>query len=659
MYRMGNDCFTFQQLKDLLVQITGNSDFANFSTPFESVAFNIKQRPVTSYEVHNGNWPCVASLTMQTSSQDANNDVYTAEMIPTYNVQPKPYSSPFVTTISYDMKTSVFKNETTGSLTSPGNILVPNPEDRGSIVIKIPAANAAGATIPSNSILFSRECSSISHAGISSSICPARDIYGFTCKEGTSTVGTVARYGSNITYLVAVPIRKTAVTIDGSGIAWPQNDNIKSGNIKVVRSGKRNQLTETVQEIMALTDPMSGNTLTSGYKALASSARKYTDAALVPAEFNDPATVYFNPYVTGAKGNYRVQSELLPHGNRQYSGTTIISDAQKGAYSVNSYWDFQATNSEFYNRMLPQSATGQWREKNIVTAFAPWGADLSVSDATGINYANLFGYNHRLPTGVVKNSEWNNAVFENFEDFGYLFNTGGIINYSIIDFCQNPFRKTIKNQLNASLLGTTVKINNTVSHTGRYSLEFISGSNPVNVPVQPSGATGVLQPFFFRPGQSYVVSFWQRVTAATPTTTSSFRLTGNNGFTAYFNAKTPVIDGWALYEGTFTIPTSLNGQQATFSVLGGGLIMDDFRIVPASANMKTYVYDPRNLRLCAMLDETHMATILEYSDEGKLVRVKKETEKGILTLKESRESLKNILQAIIPPGAPNSNYPSY
>ena len=54
--------------------------------------------------------------------------------------------------------------------------------------------------------------------------------------------------------------------------------------------------------------------------------------------------------------------------------------------------------------------------------------------------------------------------------------------------------------------------------------------------------------------------------------------------------------------------------------------------------MKSYVYDPINMRLVAELDERNYATMYEYDEEGKLVRVKKETERGIMTIKENRNN---------------------
>lgn len=70
---------------------------------------------------------------------------------------------------------------------------------------------------------------------------------------------------------------------------------------------------------------------------------------------------------------------------------------------------------------------------------------------------------------------------------------------------------------------------------------------------------------------------------------------------------------------------------------------DDLRINPIKGNMKSYVYDPISLKLMAELDENNYATFYEYDAEGTLVRIKKETERGVFTIKESRQSIQKKL----------------
>ena len=65
---------------------------------------------------------------------------------------------------------------------------------------------------------------------------------------------------------------------------------------------------------------------------------------------------------------------------------------------------------------------------------------------------------------------------------------------------------------------------------------------------------------------------------------------------------------------------------------------DDIRFYPYNGNMKSFVYDEDTQRLMAELDENNYATFYEYDLEGGLVRVKKETERGVFTIQETRSN---------------------
>lgn len=99
-----------------------------------------------------------------------------------------------------------------------------------------------------------------------------------------------------------------------------------------------------------------------------------------------------------------------------------------------------------------------------------------------------------------------------------------------------------------------------------------------------------------------------------------------------------IIDGWQRMEGVVQIPTNAARLEVEFGTSGAEVLYDDIRLFPADGSMKCYVYDPTNLRFVAELDERHYATFYEYDAEGRLVRVKKETERGIMTIQESRQS---------------------
>ena len=108
--------------------------------------------------------------------------------------------------------------------------------------------------------------------------------------------------------------------------------------------------------------------------------------------------------------------------------------------------------------------------------------------------------------------------------------------------------------------------------------------------------------------------------------------------------KERIIEGWQQFEAVFTVPESGNKIRLAFNAPADvALLVDDLRLHPFNANMKSFVYDPVTLRLSAELDENNFASFYEYDDEGTLVRVKKETRLGIKTISETRSSLqKNI-----------------
>ncbi len=101
-----------------------------------------------------------------------------------------------------------------------------------------------------------------------------------------------------------------------------------------------------------------------------------------------------------------------------------------------------------------------------------------------------------------------------------------------------------------------------------------------------------------------------------------------------------IIDGWQRIEGEIIIPSEATDIHIAFVATGElDCYFDDIRFFPYDGSMMSYVYDPRTLRLMAQLDERNYATLYEYDEEGKLIRVKKETERGIMTIQENRDNI--------------------
>jgi hypothetical protein len=105
------------------------------------------------------------------------------------------------------------------------------------------------------------------------------------------------------------------------------------------------------------------------------------------------------------------------------------------------------------------------------------------------------------------------------------------------------------------------------------------------------------------------------------------------------NPSGSIIDGWQRIEQEIEVPDGATHMQIILNALPySDCLFDDIRIQPKESNMKSYVYDPITLKISAELDERNYATFYEYDEEGKLIRVKKETEKGIMTIQENKNS---------------------
>ncbi|WP_300570699.1 choice-of-anchor J domain-containing protein [Flavobacterium sp.] len=105
-----------------------------------------------------------------------------------------------------------------------------------------------------------------------------------------------------------------------------------------------------------------------------------------------------------------------------------------------------------------------------------------------------------------------------------------------------------------------------------------------------------------------------------------------------FKPKGDIIEGWQRIGAKFEVPE--NAVYMEFELVNESnsvpVFFDDIRIYPIKGSMKSFVYDPETFRLMSELDENNYATYYEYDNEGGLVRIKKETVKGIKTIQETR-----------------------
>lgn len=163
------------------------------------------------------------------------------------------------------------------------------------------------------------------------------------------------------------------------------------------------------------------------------------------------------------------------------------------------------------------------------------------------------------------------------------------------------------------------------------------GSNTMAVAQQNSS-------FQLNRGAEYVVSAWVKETKSSTTinyTSSRLDIKFGNSTANYSLVPSgKIINGWQRVVGVIKVPALASNFDLNLisEVTDGYSYFDDIRVFPVNGSMKSFVYDPDSQRLMAELDENNYATFYEYDREGGLVRVKKETERGVYTIQETRSS---------------------
>jgi hypothetical protein len=104
-----------------------------------------------------------------------------------------------------------------------------------------------------------------------------------------------------------------------------------------------------------------------------------------------------------------------------------------------------------------------------------------------------------------------------------------------------------------------------------------------------------------------------------------------------------IIEGWQRYEAVIDMPQAATKMTVTMNnTTNAPVYFDDLRLHPFNSNMKSFVYHSSSLRLMSELDENNYASFYEYDDDGTLIRVKKETERGVKTITETRSALQKV-----------------
>lgn len=221
------------------------------------------------------------------------------------------------------------------------------------------------------------------------------------------------------------------------------------------------------------------------------------------------------------------------------------------------------------------------------------------------------------------------------------------------DYLKNPFDKYI-NKVNSSDRPSflfTVNSNQTSCALANPHLTHINSGIKTRISVTATTDNIYYRPYFLPDNdKEYLASVWVNVSQNT-TSIPKIKLDLFNDLELFsytspnsWSQSSP-IEGWRKIDLRFKMPKALDyfellKMKVAFSCPPGvTCYFDDFRVIPINAQAKSYVYDFNRLRVVAELDENHYATFLDYDDEGRLIRKRKETERGIMTINENRWGL--------------------
>lgn len=370
---------------------------------------------------------------------------------------------------------------------------------------------------------------------------------------------------------------------------------------------------------------------------------------------------YINPYVSGHYGNWRPQKSMAFVEDRKYlyqKDTTFIR--KDGLYkSYAPYWYFNSTG------FLSSNADKRWVASTTVTNYHHVGAAAEARDALGNYSAELYGYKEKFVTATSSFAKVSDIANDNFEDFTTL-NTGcsGAEGHWSFEYGNNAY--------DGSLVGLpspegdpatylAAFITSTTAHSGvqsicvppgvRRSVDRVIDTTLILTPPATTffnvkNVANTLYRFAPDKGKKYYLSAWVKGRNTAVNAVNTFdsawvrvSIGGATPINVVFKPSGPIIEGWQRVEGTFTVP--LTADYINVSLENNSrykAYFDDIRIHPFQSNMKTFVYHPISQKVMAALDENNFASFYEYNAEGKLIRIKKETERGIMTIQESRGS---------------------
>ncbi|MDR1729049.1 MAG: hypothetical protein LBR52_00075 [Prevotellaceae bacterium] len=224
-------------------------------------------------------------------------------------------------------------------------------------------------------------------------------------------------------------------------------------NVRVIRSGRRNQQTTPIGTVTTLrSNPLRSSELAFENVLNAGAVQFRSEWDGFCGECTDGLK---NPYLKGAKGSYRPWlSHVFLTGRSQSDYNRNTSARRDGVFT--SFLPFWVTAGE-KDWQTPHRES--WTFASEVTLFSPYGFELENRDALHRYTSASYGYNNTLPTAVSANSRYSEMGFTGFED-------------ALMNACESPrFGFDFNNREEAD------EFIEEESHTGRHSIRIGEGES--------------------------------------------------------------------------------------------------------------------------------------------------------------------------------------
>lgn len=356
-----------------------------------------------------------------------------------------------------------------------------------------------------------------------------------------------------------------------------------------------------------------------------------------------------NPYKVGLKGRWHGEKAFVFNSSKRK--VNALNSATNGVFtSFVPFWSYDNMSKTWKPNI------NKYQESGVTTIFDNNGHIRETKDLRNVFESVLMGYNNRLPIARASKAMLRDILSVNFEDYDNLLscNTSGFMfnNGYLSDKESHSGRKSLR-------------IQNLITSASRPIVANKQTKN-VTYPYVLSQEDNVLH---FSPiaGQSkkYKLSYWQKTKSkinsnwkVNPSNSSNLILkilVGNKNVISSIS-KGNVINGWQKIDVYFELNSELTSNNNSIQFYWGVdeaysdvdpddiisndvFYIDDIRIQPVGSKMIAAVFDPLTYRKMADLDENNFAVFYEYDSNGSLVRVKRETLKGIVTVNESLNNL--------------------